>query len=355
MKNKVLLFGYSRANFGDDIFIYMLAKRYKEIEFYIHIKEEKYKKGLKELKNVHYLDEDRDVKKIDIEKYDAFCYVGGSIFIESNYARHEAEEFNYFIKKCKEKGKPFFYMTCNFGPYNTEEYLNKVRENFSLCESVCVRDKKTYGLFNDIPTVSYAPDMVLSYPVKKIEKNKKSVGISVINLANREELLAKQAEYEDYIKRIVIKFAKRNYKVYLISFCEFEEDMIAIKKIKNLIPEEYQKNVKILTYEGNIDGFIEEYGKIKYMVCTRFHSLILSILLRQKIYNLCYSDKQKNAAKDYKLFRKVVMIKDINYNIRLKKNYFKSVNWFKYKKLNKLAEGQFKGLENWIKNNSALH
>ena len=52
MKKKVLLFGYSRANLGDDLFIYILAKRYQDIQFYIHIKEEKYNN--KYIKNRQY-------------------------------------------------------------------------------------------------------------------------------------------------------------------------------------------------------------------------------------------------------------------------------------------------------------
>ena len=56
MKKKVLLFGYSRVNFGDDFFVYILAKKYANIDFYIHIKEEQYKKPFENIKNIHCLD-----------------------------------------------------------------------------------------------------------------------------------------------------------------------------------------------------------------------------------------------------------------------------------------------------------
>lgn len=348
MKSKVLLFGYSRANFGDDLFIYMLAKKYEQVEFFIHIKEEKYKKTFYGIENIHCLEEERELRKVEIEQYDAFCYVGGSIFIESEYAWHEAREFQWFIKKCKEQLKPFFYITCNFGPYKTQEYLDKIRENFALATGVCVRDKNTYNLFKDIPTVKYAPDMVLAYQIELPKKETKSVGISIINLEIRDKLKHKQSIYEDFIKRIIIKFAKRGYKVSLVSFCEFEEDKIAMERIKKSVPEEYQKNIKELTYQCDIEKFIEEYSKINYMVCTRFHSLILSILARQKIYNLCYSKKQSNFISDYKLFRKVVMISDIEYEIILRKYHFQKASIIKTKMLAKKAEGQFEAFENWL-------
>ena len=51
MRKKVLLFGYSRANFGDDLFVYILGKRYQDVDFYIHIKDEKYKRPFNNIDN----------------------------------------------------------------------------------------------------------------------------------------------------------------------------------------------------------------------------------------------------------------------------------------------------------------
>lgn len=350
MEKKVLLFVYSRANFGDDFFVYIIANKYKNTQFYIHIREEKYKKSFANLKNVHFLEEEREVRGIDINKYDAFAYVGGSIFIESEYSRHEVKEFNYFIKECNKYNKPFFYITCNFGPYQTQEYLDIVRENFSLCKGVSTRDKKTYELFKDIPTVSYAPDMALMYNIDGIKekKEKKVVGISVINLGIREDLKSKEDIYNDYIKRIVIKFAKRNYKVKLISFCEFEEDEIAISRIKKIIPEQYLENVEEIFFKGDIEKFIKEYSKIKYMICTRFHSMILSIMLKQKIYNLCYSKKQENVSNDFKLFKKMYRINDLTFETKLRKYEFKKISNKKYMELVEKSKGQLKAFETWL-------
>ena len=350
MKKKVLLFGYSRVNFGDDFFVYILAKKYANIDFYIHIKEEQYKKPFENIKNIHCLDTERDVRKVQISDFDAYIYVGGSIFIESEYSRNEVKEFNYFIKECKKVGKPFFYMTCNFGPYQTQDYLNLVRENFELATGVTIRDKDSYKLFEDIESVSYAPDMALLYNLDTVkEKQKKNtIGISVINLLIRDNLKDKNDIYEDYIKRIIIKFAKRNYKVSLISFCEFEEDKKAIDKIKNMIPEEYKNSVEEILYQGDIEDFIKKYSNMEYMVCTRFHSMILSIMLKQKIYNLCYSKKQENAINDFSLFRKIDRIDNLSFETKLRKWHFRKVSKSKYIKLVSESKGQVSKFEKWL-------
>ncbi len=351
MEKKVLLFGYSRANFGDDLFVYILAKRYSEIQFSIHIKEEKYKRPLENLSNINFIEAERDVKQVKIEEFDAFIYVGGSIFMESEYARHEMKEFNYFIKECKKQNKPFFYMTCNFGPYQTKEYLAMAKENFSLCQGVSFRDRASYELFKEIPSVCYAPDMVFAYDFKEImqKQDKKRVGISVIDVCIREKLKGQEPIYNDYIKRIAIKFAKRDYKVSLISFCQFEEDETAIQKIKVAIPEEYQNNIEELFYQGDIEEFLKEYSQIKYMTCTRFHSMILSLILKQKIYNLFYSSKTENVIKDYKLFRKFDSIENISYETRLRKYHFRKASEQKLEKIQKKAEGQYTKFEQWLK------
>lgn len=347
-RKKILLFAYTKVNLGDNLFIYMLLKRYKEIDFYIQVVEEDYKNVYKGFDNLHYIHDGRNLNLVNIEDFDAYLYVGGSIFIESDYGMQEMKEFNKFIKKCKEAGKKFFYMSCNFGPYKTKEYLNLARENFTLCDGVCFRDQKSYKLFKDIEKVMYAPDMAFSLKYAQKEKEKKSIGISVISLEIRNDLNTLEGPYNDFIKRIIIKFAKRDYKVYLFSFSEFEKDGEAIKKIIAMLPEEYKNKVEIVTFKDDIEGYLEKYSKMEYMVCGRFHSMILSILFRQKIYNITYSQKQDNVIKELKLFRRYQPIKEMSFETVLRNYYFKRVSKFKIKRIAKKAEKQFQNLENWL-------
>ncbi len=133
-KKKILLFAYTKVNLGDNMFIYMLLKRYPNINFYIHLVEEGYNKLYKDLKNIHFITIERNLDIINIEDFDAYVYVGGSIFMESEYSFRELNDFNKFIKRCNEKNRKFFYMSCNFGPYKTQEYLNLAREIFTKCD-----------------------------------------------------------------------------------------------------------------------------------------------------------------------------------------------------------------------------
>lgn len=345
MKKKILIFVYTKLNLGDNLFVYTLSKKFPEIDFYMFSQDDEFKKAFENYENVKFLDQERLVDNVDIDFFDCFIYIGGSIFIESEYSFGELEEFQKFMKRCKEKNKKFFYMSCNFGPYKTQKYLDLARENFKLCDGICFRDKKSYNLFKDIKTVHYAPDVIFDFDSRVPKKEGKSIGISVIDLSIRNALKDKQDEYEDFIKRIIKKFAKRKYKVYLFSFCEFEKDEAAIQRILQDIPQEYKNKLKIVEYKNNIEEFLNIYSKMKYMVATRFHSMILSIIYNQKIYNLTYSKKQDNVIEDLKLFKKYQTISDLTYETTMKKCEFKKVSKNKLKKIKLETKGQFEFVE----------
>lgn len=345
---KVLLFAYTKVNLGDNLFIYILLKKYPQIDFYIHILEEEYKKVYEKFKNIHFLYEERNLERIKVKEYDAFIYVGGSIFIESEYGMREIEDFNRFIKKCKENNKKFFYMSCNFGPFKTDKFLDVAKENFSICDGICFREINSYNRFKDIKKVRYSPDMAFTFKNKKISKEKKSIGISIVDLLIRDDLKQYINEYNDFIKRIIIKFAKRGYKVYLFSFSQFEKDDVAIERILNIVPEVYKDKIKTIKFDCNIEKYLEQYGKMEYMICARFHSMILSMLYGQKVYNITYSKKQDNVINELKLFKRYQPINKITYDTILRKYYFKKVSSNNIKKIAQKAEGQFEDFNKWL-------
>ena len=109
-KVKVLLYVYAAINLGDNLFVYTLLKRYPEVDFYIQVEDKAYQKIYEKFSNIHFLNEPRNVGIVKVKDYDAIIYVGGSIFMESEYAFHEMSEFNYLINQGIGQGKPFLYV-----------------------------------------------------------------------------------------------------------------------------------------------------------------------------------------------------------------------------------------------------
>ena len=82
---KVFLMAYARKNLGDDIFIKMLLEKYPQIDFYMKIENEEFLNELSKYNNLKILigkDTDEELYKMDVEEYDAYVYIGGSIFME---------------------------------------------------------------------------------------------------------------------------------------------------------------------------------------------------------------------------------------------------------------------------------
>ena len=78
--------------------------------------------------------------------------------------------------------------------------------------------------------------------------------------------------------------------------------------------------------------------------------MILSMIYKQKIYNLTYSKKQETVIEESKFFNRYQPIRDMNYETILRKYYFKRASNDKLKKVIKEAENQFNDLENWLHN-----
>ena len=130
---KVFIMAYLRKNLGDDLFVKMLLEKYENIDFYIKYDKHEYLDVLKKYKNLHVLygkDTDEELHSTDVNEYDAYIYIGGSIFMEGGLSYNLSEKFYDFVRRCKENNKPFCYISCNYGPYKTEEYFELSRNNF---------------------------------------------------------------------------------------------------------------------------------------------------------------------------------------------------------------------------------
>ena len=102
---KVFVMAYLRKNFGDDLFVKMLLEKYKNIDFYIKADKSEFIDVLERYDNLHVLygkDTDEELYNSDVNEYDAYVYIGGSIFMEGGSSYNLSEKFYDFLKRCKE-------------------------------------------------------------------------------------------------------------------------------------------------------------------------------------------------------------------------------------------------------------
>src|SRR5690625_5946047 len=131
---KVMIYAYTRFNLGDDLIIKILIERYPNTKFVLYAPD-RYKNVFKKNRNIKLYSSNSLFSKVlttgfrligvrDIyqryisRKCDGAVYIGGSIFMQQDkwkiaYNRKQ---------KMKIKGKPFFVLGANFGPFVDNEF-----------------------------------------------------------------------------------------------------------------------------------------------------------------------------------------------------------------------------------------
>lgn len=330
---KILVNAYLAKNFGDDLFLKILFDRYKNVNWILYdytIKNgsQQYKKVFKNYKNV-ILKQDiankysivgkikgklgikKDISKL-INQCDAGIYIGGSIFMQLPQWESQYEERENLINRFYEEGKPYFILGSNFGPYNNIEFIQKYKTLFNKCKDICFRDEYSYSLFSELENVRVNPDIVFQLKYKHNIKIKNTLGISLIDLNSISSLCKYREIYISKIKELVLYSINIEKSVTFFSFCNHLGDNKIINEIIDELDEEYKKQIRVVTYCGDIDEFLKEFSSMENIVATRFHACILSQVFGQGLYPIIYSDKTYNVLKDIELDKYYCYVKDID-------------------------------------------
>lgn len=307
---KVMIYAYTANNFGDDLFIYILCKRYPKTEFLLYAPSI-YEQTFTNIPNLTIIASDSFSHKIsrfilrpfnqqyklrekNARTCDAAVYIGGSLFMET--ATWKAEVNN--VKSMMRRKVPFFIIGANFGPYTTEHFYNIYESLFTQCTDVCFRDEKSYKLFQHVPTVRHASDVVfqLSGPRQLTEEN--YVVISVIYPSIRQHLKPFDDVYFKQMKQITETYIEAGFEVVLTGFCENENDHLAVERIITLIPTKFHKYIRAHNYKTNINETLQLFAEAKAIVASRFHAMILGLLFHKPTFPIVYSDKMTSVLQE---------------------------------------------------------
>lgn len=323
--SRFMLYGFFGHNVGDDAFFDMLFKRYPDTMFYI-MHDPSYAEFFSRYPNVRFYDATRpDIIKINAfgEKFnqsnlfeklllkicDGVVHIGGSIYQQiGNW------QLDFDIRqKRKLRGKKFFAVSNNFGPYTDTSYRDMWAGEFKKWTDICFRDRYSYNLFSDIPIVRYAPDLLFRFPIEKKESEKK-VSVSVIDtLAPFRTIGKSTAEaYENKIVELIKRFSSDGYAVSLLSFCAFAGDNAAADRILAALPEEVSSNIKNVVYRNNLNEITNEIETSEYIVATRFHAMILGYIAGKKVLPICYSEKMSNVISDLSLSDSIITLDNLS-------------------------------------------
>jgi colanic acid/amylovoran biosynthesis protein len=308
-REKIYIRGYFCCNLGDDLFLHILAQRYKNTQF-ILVADSNAARAFHDESNIKVIHNNLFVNFINkltlktihfeiinwfIERLtNASIMIGGSMFQEIP----STENAILRIKTYPHRKNKTYLIGSNFGPYSSDRYLNEVKSYLSKLNDACFRDRYSYSLLCDSTRARYAPDIV--FGLKKIyNKNivkKSGCIISVMNFRDNERLQKYAGTYEQYICRCIDYFSKRNIKITLVSLCEDDGDTAAIERISQKYKD---KSINRSYYNGhNWKSIIDEFQTSEYVIATRFHSMILGLEYGSKVLPIVYNQKTKYVLED---------------------------------------------------------
>lgn len=303
---KILVHAYCKQNIGDDMFVLSLADRYPDVLFYIRLEDE-FKKAFEDRKNIIRIDKNDPKTRLRYIcchnrilnqlssgfLYNGFVKIGGSIFMEPlNWEKKKP--FSPIIAKVINKKK--FVIGANFGPYYTQEFLERAKSSLKYYRGVCFRDKYSANLFEGIKSVNFAPDILFGGYKYPEPQNGYAVGISVIKPV-RKLLNEKFAEkYYETIADVCSQLVKSDIHVKLLGFCRDEGDDEAIEHILEKMCD--TNLVESVIYDGNVDQMLSEMNDCEYIIASRFHAMIFGFAMNKKVLPAIYSIKQKNVLED---------------------------------------------------------
>ena len=318
---RVLIHYYNKHNLGDDLFIKIVTDRYMDKFSLISMNSSLMLSMINNLyvySNplvlfvVKLIERVVGIRNIALsylsKRCDLYVYVGGSVFIENNDLLKWKKEADFY----KHLTLPYYILGSNIGPYKTNEFLGIVRDIVAGAQDVCLRDTASHELVKDLPNVRVATDIAFTLDTSLYDtKSDKLAVFSVINGDKRFSPEITQ-KYEQEIVNLSRKLVGHGYKVVLMSFCKFEGDEDAIRRIIANGGEGFKDMVSVHNYDGYLEESLALLAKSEIIVASRFHGAILGLLFSKKVLPMAYSAKTTNILNDMHFRGPVIDINKID-------------------------------------------
>ncbi len=218
----------------------------------------------------------------------AVVRIGGSVFIEPADWSQRQHRDNRNVNPNT------FYIGCNFGPYSSQSFLENAKMRLQEARDCCFRDRYSAALFQDLPNIRYAPDVLFAYNAPPCQGE--GIGISLLRLEGRKGLEEAADRYYASLAGLCDLCAQRKIPVILFSFCKAEGDLEAAAAVLSRTTQ--TDHVQICDYQGDIPGFLGAMNRCRYLIAGRFHAMILGWCMGKAVLPAIYSQKQTHVLED---------------------------------------------------------
>ena len=289
---RILLDAYFDNNFGDDLFIDLLLKRYPNALFYTFWKDtpQSVLDRASEFSNLVILPRGCEMQKS--WNYDAYIMIGGDV-LPSGIDYSERISCMRNVKACGG-----YVAMLGFSLY--EEYEEKtirdLREMAGIADVIVIRDKISANRFKELvpgADVTEATDMVFTadFGLEKCGKD------NVLGIIPRRKLYSTEEEHLAYCRsmaQIADAYLDKHddFRVRFLAYSTGEYDDRAVAQdIIGMLKE--PDKAEVIGYEGDIAAFLEKIATCKVLLPTRFHGLVLALIFRIPFVPVPYEVKVK--------------------------------------------------------------
>lgn len=313
------VYAYFAQNLGDDLMVDILVKNFPKYRFYTErdvknpwlLENRNFRsKGYYETKYERlgsFIDKITGKKKgtfvknkIQKVENNRICSVliGGSVFMQRASRTDEQVHARLRRNDSYLNYGPLFVIGSNFGAYSTEYFKSSFEAHFRKCKGVSFRDKASYGMFEHLPNVQYAPDVVFALDyLPKGSENTGEILISVIDITEKYGMANYAEKYESFLADFCRYVISLNKIPVLMSFCKSEGDEAAIERILGILGDSADKT-KTCFYRGDMEEALRQIADAEFVLASRFHAMVLALQMKKRFFALSYDMKISNVLSD---------------------------------------------------------
>lgn len=223
----------------------------------------------------------------------------------------------YAMNKIKKKSNAKMIMySQSVGPLNSDDkkVLDKYIKDFDL---FMVRDDISYDYVKNYKNILKTNDA--AFLLEKPYKCKESEKIVAISVREWSHDNRSKEKYIDTIKKLAYKVIDNGYKVEFISTCQgienYVDDSLIAREIYLQLDQAYQKAAIVNINYYNLDDLRGYITKFEFVIGTRLHMCILSIISGVPAFNISYEVKGKECYKYLNLSQYSIDYNDTSNNI----------------------------------------
>lgn len=297
----VIVSWWPNNNLGDDLLVASFVENTDFSNYYLIIPEKVSQENKKSMKSIRTLI-NKDVTFLSICKIieiknkqrEKFINVvlGGSIWPENSLNFRLANK-----KLMYQNNIEIIYMGGNLSIYKKEKTIETIKEITESSKLFVLRDKWSHSLLPELSSFHHDPvySLNLDKYIKKTKKGKVSITTalpdSVFNFSfKKENLINRVFQILEDINSIT--------EIVLLNFQNSKDNSVNLELMK-LIKDKFNDiQIKIVRYNDDPSKILENIAESEFTLCTRFHSIVISVLLKKNFFPIYYDNKNENHIKD---------------------------------------------------------